>query len=117
MTHYNLSLARSRDVNQSILMLEPSSTNDASRIEATLNSTDGILQNARYHFQILAVNIVGTSTSSGMEFCKSRIVRTCTCYHIIIPPVDAHMSFFLLCLQQYVLNDKSTYDTNKTHQE
>ena len=71
MTHYNLSFARSSDVNQSILMLGPSSTNGASRIEATLNSTDGILQNARYHFQILAVNIVGTSTSNGMEFCKS----------------------------------------------
>ena len=88
-TNYNLSITRSSDVNQSILMLGPSSTNGASQIEATLNSTDGILQNVRYHFQISAVNIIGSSTSSGMEFCKSRIVLTCTCYHIRIPPVDA----------------------------
>ena len=65
-THYNLSFARSSDVNQSILMLGPSSTNGASRIEATLNSTDGILQNVQYRFQISAVNIVGSSTSSSL---------------------------------------------------
>jgi len=70
-THYNLSFTGSSDVNQSILMLGPSSTNGASRIEVTLNSSDGILQNDRYHFQISAVNIVGSSTSSEMEFCKS----------------------------------------------
>ena len=116
-THYNLSLTRSSDVNQLILMLGPHASNDASRIETTLNSSDGIRQNFQYHFQISAVNIIGSSTSSGMEFCKSWIVLTRTCYHIIIPPVDAHMSFFLLCLQQYVLNNKSTYDTDKTHQE
>ena len=77
-THYNLSLARSSDVNQSIFMLGSSSTNDASRIEITLNSTDDIHQNVQYHFQISAVNIIGSSTSSGIEFCKSRIVLTCT---------------------------------------
>ena len=93
MTHYNLTLTRSSDVNQSIFMLGPSRTNDASRVEITLNSTDDILQNVQYHFQISAVNIIGSSNSSGMEFCKSRIVLICTCYHIIIPPVDVHMSF------------------------
>ena len=70
-THYNLSLTRSSDVNQSILMVGPHTSNDASRIETTLNSSDGILQNVQYHFQISAVNIIGSSTSSGMEFCKS----------------------------------------------
>ena len=93
MTHYNLSLTRSRDVNQSILMLGPYASNSASRVEITLNSSDGILQNDRYHFQISAVNIIGSSTSSEMEFCKSRIVLIFTCYHIIITPVDALMSF------------------------
>ena len=88
-THYNLTLTRSSDVNQSIFMLGPSRTNDASRVEITLNSTDDILQNVQYHFQISAVNIIGSSNSSGMEFCKSRIVLTCTRYHIKIPPVDA----------------------------
>ena len=67
-THYNLSFGSS-DVNQS--MLGPCTKNGASRVKITLNSTDGILQNVRYHFQILAVNIIGSNTSSGMEFCKS----------------------------------------------
>ena len=70
-THYNLSIAGSSDVNQSKMMLGPYNANDASRIEIMLNSTDGISQNAHYHFQILAVNIIGSTTSSGMEFCKS----------------------------------------------
>ena len=69
-THYNLNFGSS-DVNQSIFMLGPCTTNGASRLEIILNSTDGIHQNARYHFQISAVNIIGSSTSSGMEFCKS----------------------------------------------
>ena len=70
-THYNLSLTRRSDVNQTILMLGPYTSNGASRNEITLNSSDGILQNVQYHFQISAVNIIGSSTSSGMEFCKS----------------------------------------------
>ena len=72
-THYNLSIVRSSDVNKSRMMLGPFMTaglTGASRVEITLNSSDGILQNVRYHFLILTANIIGTSTSSGMEFCK-----------------------------------------------
>ena len=117
MTHYNLSLTRSRDVNQSILMLGPYASNSASRIEITLNSSDGILQNVQYHFQISAVNIVGSSTSSEMEFCKSRIVLICTCYHIIIPPVDALISFSSALTSDIGASVLNIYDTDKTHQE
>ena len=109
-THYILSFAGSSDVNHSIFMLGPSSTNDASRIEITLNYTDGIHQNVQYHFQISAVNIIGSSTSSGMEFCKSRIVLTCTCYHIRIPPVDA----FIWDSSLRVLINKSTSEMTQT---
>ena len=63
-THYNLKIGRSA-VNP-VLMLGPYTANGASRIEIMLNSTDGISQNAHYHFQILAVNIIGSSTSSVM---------------------------------------------------
>ena len=73
-THYNLSIARRSVVNQSKLMLGPYISNGASRIEIKLNSTDGICQNVQYHFQISAVNIIGSNISSGMEFCKSLIV-------------------------------------------
>ena len=72
-TYYNLSVVRSSDVNKSTMMLGPFMTaglTGASRVEITLNSSDGILQNVRYHFLILAANIIGSSTSSGMEFCK-----------------------------------------------
>ena len=82
-THYILNLTRRSVVNQSILMQGPSSINGASKIEMALNSTDDILQNVRYHFQISAVNIIGSSTSSEMEFCKSLTVLTCTCYQSI----------------------------------
>ena len=74
-THYILNLTRRSVVNQSILMQGPSSINGASKIEM---ATDDILQNVRYHFQISAVNIIGSSTSSEMEFCKSLTVLTCT---------------------------------------
>ena len=77
-THYILNLTRRSVVNQSILMQGPSSINGASKIEMALNSTDDILQNVQYHFQISAVNIIGSSTSSEMEFCKSLTVLTCT---------------------------------------
>ena len=69
-THYNLSFGHS-DVNQSKMMLGPYTLNGTSRIEITLKSSDGILQNTQYYFQISAVNKIGSSTSSGMEFCKS----------------------------------------------
>ena len=69
-THYNLSLTRRSVLNQSELMLRLYTSNGASRIVMTLNSSDGICQNAHYHFQISAVNIIGSSTSSGMELCK-----------------------------------------------
>ena len=68
--HYNLSFGSS-NVNQSILTLGPYTSNGAPRVEETLNSSDGICQNVRYHFHILAVNIIGSSTSSDMEFCKN----------------------------------------------
>ena len=75
-THYNLNIASSSDVNQSKMILGPYISNGASRIEIMLNSTDGISQNAHYHFRILAVNMIGRSISSGMEFCKSWIAVT-----------------------------------------
>ena len=68
-TYYNLSIGSS-DMNQTAVMLGPYVPENASRVEITLNSSDGIHQNVRYHFQILAVNIFGSSISSGMEFCK-----------------------------------------------
>ena len=69
-TYYNLSIGSS-DTNQTAMMLGPYTPESASRVEITLNSSDGIHQNVRYHFQILAVNTIGSSTSSGMEFCKT----------------------------------------------
>ena len=69
-THYNMSLTRSSDVNQSILMLGPYTSTGPSKVEITLNSTDGIRQNALYDFQISAVSIIGSNTSSEFKFCK-----------------------------------------------
>ena len=71
-THYNLSIW-SGDMNQSALILGPYTTEltGALRIEITLNSSDGILQNVQYRFQILTVNIIGSNTLKGLEFCKS----------------------------------------------
>ena len=68
-THYNLSFGSS-GMNWTAVMLGPYVPESASRVEITLNSSDGIHQNVRYHFQILAVNIIGSSISSEMEFCK-----------------------------------------------
>ena len=68
--YYNLSIGSS-DMNQTAVMLGPYVPESASRVEITLNSSDNIQQNVQYHFQILAVNTLGSSTSSGMEFCKS----------------------------------------------
>ena len=73
MIYYTISITRSSDVNQSTMMLgpyTPAGPTDASQIEITLNLTDGILLNVRYHFQILAVNTIGSSSLNGMEFCK-----------------------------------------------
>ena len=67
-------------MNWTAVMLGPYAPGSASRVEITLNSSDGIRQNVRYHFQISAVNTIGSSTSSEMEFCKSWIVVTCICY-------------------------------------
>ena len=72
-THYNLSIW-SGDMNQSAMILGPyisTGLTDASRTEITLNSSDGILQNVQYRFQILTVNIIGSNTLKGLEFCKS----------------------------------------------
>ena len=68
-TYYNLSIGSS-GMNRTAVMLGPYAPGSASRVEIMLNSSDGIHQNVRYHFQILAVNIFGSSISSGMEFCK-----------------------------------------------
>ena len=90
-TYYNLSVARSSDVNQSTMMLGPFMTaglTGASRVEITLNSSDSIVQNVRYHFQILAANFIGSSTSSGTEFCKDWN----GCSHKV---VDIHHNFGL----------------------
>ena len=73
-THYNLSF-RSSGMNQSAVMLGPYAPESGSRVDITLNSSDGIYQNVRYHFQILAVNTIGSSTSREIEFCKN-----CICY-------------------------------------
>ena len=78
-TYYNLTIGSS-GMNQTAVMLGPYVPESASRVEITLNSSDDIRQNVRYYFQILAVNTIGSSTSSEMEFCKSHIVLTCTCY-------------------------------------
>ena len=69
-TYYNLSIGSS-GMNQTAVMRGPYAPGSASRVEITLNSSDDIHQNVRYHFQILAVNIFGSGISSGMEFCKS----------------------------------------------
>ena len=69
-TYYNLSIGSS-GMNQTAVMLGPYFPRIASRVEITLNSSDDIHQNVRYHFQILAVNTIGSSISSGMGFCKS----------------------------------------------
>ena len=69
-TYYNLSVGSS-GINQTEVMLGPYFPENALRVEITLNSSDGIDQNVQYHFQILAVNIFGSSISSGMEFCKA----------------------------------------------
>ena len=69
-TYYNLNIGRS-DVNQSAVVLGPYTSDGASQVEITLNSSDGIHQNARYKFQIIAVNVIGSSNSSEMEFCKT----------------------------------------------
>ena len=69
MTYYNLSIGSS-GMNWTAVMRGPYAPGSASRVEITLNSSDGIHQNVRYHFQILSVNTIGSSTSSGMEFCK-----------------------------------------------
>ena len=68
-TYYNLSIGSS-GMNQTAVMLGPYFPENASRVEITLNSSDDIHQNVQYYFQILAVNIFGSSISSGMEFCK-----------------------------------------------
>ena len=68
-TYYNLSIGSS-GINENAVMLGPYFPENASSVEITLNSSDDIHQNVRYHFQILAVNIFGSSISSGMEFCK-----------------------------------------------
>ena len=69
-THYNISIASS-GMNWTAVVLGPYVTESLSRVDITLNSSDDILQNVRYHFQILAVNNIGSSTSSEMELCKS----------------------------------------------
>ena len=69
-TQYNLNIGSS-DLNLTAMMLGPYTSNGASRVEIALNSSDGIHQNTHYHFQILAVNIIGSSISRGMEFCKT----------------------------------------------
>ena len=69
-TYYNLSIGSS-GINQTAVMLGTFVPENASRVEITLNSSDGIHQNLRYHFQLMAVNIIGSSASSGMEFCKT----------------------------------------------
>ena len=69
-TYYNLNIGSS-DVNQSAIVLGPYTSDGASPVEITLNSSDGIHQNARYTFQISAFNIIGSSNSSEMELCKS----------------------------------------------
>lgn len=68
-TYYNLNIGS--DVNQSAVVLGPYTSDGASQVEITLNSSDGIHQNARYKFQIIAVNTIGSSNSSEMEFCKT----------------------------------------------
>ena len=69
-TYYNLSIGSS-GMNQTAVMLGRYVPQKTSRVEITLNSSDGIHQNVRYHFQILAVNAIGSSTSREIEFCKS----------------------------------------------
>ena len=72
-THYNLSIW-SGDMNQSAMIIGPyisTGLTGASRTKITLNSSDGILQNVQYCFQILTVNIIGSNTLKGLEFCKS----------------------------------------------
>ena len=68
-TYYNLTI-ESSGMNQTAVMRGPYAPENASRVEITLTSSDGIYQNVRYHFQILAVNTIGSSTSGEMEFCK-----------------------------------------------
>ena len=102
-TYYNLSIGSS-GMNWTAVMLGPYVPESASRVEITLNSSDGIHQNVRYHFQISAVNIFGSGISSGMEFCKGWIVPTCmhlllgACHNSIWTPMWA---FFLhkFCFQ------------------
>ena len=93
MTYYDLNIGSS-GMNQTAVMLGPYVSENASRVEITLNSSDDIHQNVRYHFQILAVNTIGSSTSSEMEFCKSHIVLTCLFLGVHCNSLmDAHVSF------------------------
>lgn len=89
-TYYNLNIGSS-DVNQPAMVLGPYISDGASQIEITLKSSDGIHQNARYNFQIVAVNIIGSSNSNEMVFCKSWTVVT-----IYIRKYMCLMCFFLL---------------------
>ena len=68
-TYYNLSIGSS-GMNWTAVMWGPYVPESASRVDITLNSSDDIHQNVRYHFQILAVNTIGSSMSREMEFCK-----------------------------------------------